>query len=483
MTKKLPYLMIALLSMGCGNLKDALQELKERGVSREAKKDIADQGRFALEANEFIDLGDDSDAITGEDDLSANAGGASASPSLSGIIAAAEMPGNADITYYECSLANCLPSKMVFDSEKVGKLGMGSVHAEITFNYFETVTAAQAGGSGGATNNTPRASAGNLYIRAEVIATSTITKRDAETATLTTTGHRVWAANRALWYVVDLAAETTGFPARPNGKPGVTSVSFTRQFAVPDVNVLEGASEKVLTFSDDTTRSTVRHFSFDAGTRHMSGTWTHTGRKGFLGLGTFDMNIGETPFCRLDDVGTISIERTYGESSTSVTSEQIEMTQDGLVLNIAGTLTLTDGSTKTKTLTRTQTQPTTCGERGEGLRSFTVTGTGYGGNEISFTESRTPGNVTIHAVRTMADTGNVQTLDAVRTQGVLQIQASVSNAAGEVLFEAQLVLHPGGDGVGQVSRLVEGKMVKTHFSIDDGKIIIEKPDGTTEDAV
>lgn len=483
MKKVLTLLFISALTAGCGEIKSTLGKIKRNVTSVEVKSSILDQAQFAIEANDMAELGDDADATTGEDDAALSAdGGASAAPAGPDIMAMAALPDGADITYYDCSPAlKCLPSKIVIDREAGGKK-IGSFHTELTLNYYDTVTAAQTGLAGNH-NTDARLAALKLFVRADINQTATLSRVGSDdSATLTTTGYRVWTFDPDLWYVVDTKLETTGFPARPNGKPSVVSVNFARTFAAPNVTVHTGTSEKLVTYSDATTKSTVRYAAFDVDTRQMTGGWTNTGRKGFLGVGTFDINVGATPFCRLDDTGTVTIHRTFGEAATNVTSEHIAMTKEGVKLTIEGLLTMADGTTKSKSLVRTQTAPTACGDRGEGTRSFTITGTGYGGNEITFEETRTPGNITIHAERVMKDTGNVQTIDAVRTEGVLNIRASVVDAQGNALFEAHLVLHGNGNGEGQITRTVDGVVIRTNFSVENGKIVVQDKNGKSEEA-
>lgn len=464
----------------CGDLKETLQN---RMQDRDLREAALEQSQFAAEAYDITADDDDAESYLDEDETGiSNMGGPQLSAGLApaDLVAAAPgapLPGNPDvevtIVRYDCGQAeqSCRPQSITATGEIKTRQGkkVGSVSATSTFEYYSALTDAMAGAAG---DKNTAVLARDSYVRAEFTVTRTLEARDGQSVSLETTGHRVWSVKPGEWYVVDTAHETTGFPARDGARPAVSSVSLTRTFAAPDTTVTAGSSHRVMTFSDGTTASSDRYATFDPATGRLSGNWLNQGARGFKGEGDFDVDLGGTPFCRLDDTGAITIDRTFGDAVTLVTGEHLEITRDGTLTTIAGTLTLADGSTKTKTFTRTQVKPTDCAQEGA-AREYTITGTGYHDAEISVNVKRSPGSLVIDGTQTMRD-GNVQTLHAVRTDGVLNIDGEMTNAEGRLQATLHVVVHPDGDGQGQITRtLVNGETVTREFEIINGRAKLE----------
>lgn len=478
----------ALAFAACGELKDKMQD---RMADRALREAAVEQSLYAAEAYDVALADDDADGYLEDDETGVSGfSGPQVGPGMApeALVAAAPgapMPGNPDVEItllrYDCGLAEqyCRPKSITASGDMKSRQGkvVGSVSASSSFAYYSMLTDAVAGGAG---DKNTAVLARDSYVRAEFTVTREMTGRDGQTTTLTTTGHRVWSVKLGEWYVLDTAHETTGFPARDGDRPSITAATFARTFAAPDTTDTSGSSHRVLTFSNGATASSDRYAAFDPATGRLAGTWLNQGPGGFTGEGEFDVDLGGTPFCRLDDSGTIVIDRTFGDAVTSAVSEHVEITRDGAVTTIEGTLTLADGTTQTKTLTRTQIKPTGCEQAGA-AREYTVEGTGYRGAEISLNVKRSPGSLVIDGERTLAD-GSVQTLHAVRTDGVLNIDGDMTDAQGRQLGSMHLVIHPDGNGQGQVTRtLANGDTLKRKIELVNGRPVIEDDKGNREE--
>lgn len=466
----------AILAAGCGGLKGVADELQARARERaveEVTEFATDQALTALEADDVATIAEDIDVAAGEDEATSAPGTADAAIGMAAhqLYEAAALSPTVNVVRYTCGALDpnrCRPSQITANEETK----FAKVSAVINLSYYSDLAIAQADGTPDL-NDAPANLIG--YVRAEFTITRMLSGPDVTETTITTTGYRVWSLDPRDWYVVDTEWTTTGFPKAPNGRPTITQDHFRRTFAVPVTTNTQGSTHRTLTFSDGSTMSTDRYATYNRDTNKLTGTWLNKGRRGFEGRGTFDMNLGARARCRLDDSGTITIDRKFGEAVTQVTGERLEITQNANVITIKGTLTLSDGSTRTKELTRTVTKPTSCDDR-TGVRTVTVTGTGYGGNQISYEETRSNGMLSIHATRTLQN-GNVQTLDAVRSEGVLQITLKVTSATGDVLVEGHLVLHPGGNGEGEVTRKRGAETVTRKIVVEDGKSYLVDEDG------
>lgn len=488
MKAKLIAAAAALALAACGELKDQLQA---RTADRDLREAAAEQSLYAAEAYDIVQDGDDAEGYMEDDETGVSGfGGPQVGPGMApeALVAAAPgapLPGNPDVEVtvvrYDCGLAEqyCRPQSVTATGDLKNRRGqvVGSVSAESTFAYYSVLTEAMAGGAG---DKNTAALARDSYVRAEFTVTRELQGRDGQTVTLTTAGHRVWSVKVGEWYVVDTAHETTGFPTRGGDHPSIASATFARTFAAPDTTDTSGRAHRVLTFSDGTTASSDRYATYTPATGRLRGTWLNQGPRGFKGEGEFDVDLGGTPFCRLDDTGTIAIDRTFGSGVTRAVSEHVDIARNGAVTTIEGTLTLADGATRTKSLTRTQVKPADCGQAGA-AREYTVTGTTYRGAEISVDVKRSPGSLVIDGARTMPD-GNVQTLHAVRTDGVLNVDGELADAQGRSLATMHLVIHPDGNGQGRVTRtLAGGETLKRDIEIVNGRPVVTGEKGKREE--
>lgn len=474
----------------CGDLKDAVQD-RLNAKAADIQEAAVEQSAYAADAYEAAAAGDDADAYLEEDDTGVSAfGGPQVGPGgapgdLLAAAPGAPQAGNPDVTVtvvrYDCGLSEslCRPQSITATGDLKNRRGeiVGSVSATSSFNYYSALGDALAGGAG---DKDTAVLARDSYVRAGFTVTRTMKDRQGNDVTLTTAGHRVWSTIAGEWYVVDAAYETTGFPSRDDGRPAVSSTTFSRSFAVPDTTATSGRSERTVTFADGATDNTVRYATYDRASGHMTGTWLHTGPRGFRGEGEFDVDLNGTPFCRLDDSGTISVDRTFGEAVTRVVSEHVDIVRDGTVTTIDGTLTAADGATRTKSLTRTQVKPTDCSQDGA-AREYTLEGTTYRGAEISLDVKTSPGSLVIDGSRTLKN-GNVETVHVVRSEGVMNIDGDLTDANGQPLGSMHIVVHPDGSGKGTITRiLADGTKVTRDFEIVKGRPVVTDGKGKREE--
>ncbi len=480
---------LVLLTPACGPLQNVLDEANEEADAFAASLAV-EQADLALETFDLIGLDEETESNgEGENDPAALA----PPGSLDGALAAAPGDGglNVEKEYYGCDTAPCrvktASASRTLNDHRDNPLG---THAwKTTFHYHSAITDAMAGGEG----DLDLTSAGPAYVRADYTITHTFARASEDSdlplddTAVVTTGYRVWSTHRGEWYVVDAGSSTTGFPARPDGRVNVTAVDAGRLFAAPDTTDTSGHASRVVTFSDGTTDSIVRTLAYDVTADTLSGGWDHAGRLGFHGVGAFAFDLQGTPLCRLDDTGTVSIDRDFPDSLTLATapvSEAVEIVKDGLTTSLDGTLTLRDGTVLTRSLTRTQESPLACDAmpRVE-ARVFHLSGTTYRGHTIDLQEVRSSGAASVNGERTLADGGKAL-VRAVYSQGVLNLRTLRFGNDGNPQAGLQIVLHPNGDGFGRLVVLRPGaKPIRRNLIIENRRVqVLDEAGNPVDDA-
>lgn len=211
----------------------------------------------------------------------------------------------------------------------------------------------------------------------------------------------------------------------------------------------------------------------------LSIVYAHGGPDGLTADGEGTWDLGGTPRCPLDDVGSWTVVRAFPDEGTEPArpvSEVVTRDVDGLVAEVTGRLTLADGRALERSMTWTVESPTACDAPPTELR-LAYEGVGYGGVARSGTIVRTADGLERTSVAEREDGTSVESVMTRSAAGAsLVVRHLRTDGSTAALLE--LAAAPGGPAVGTLTRYDEAGEVLEVIEISrdpDGRFHWQRP--------